>query len=135
VVGPTVQWAGVPEAVRLAQLTAQLTGDRSDDAVVFAVDHLAGLALRGDTGAMAALADRRLEPFAGMQPAARDRLLRTLRSWLVHWGSRGDVAAELFIHPQTVSYRIRRLRALLGADLDDPVVRFELLLVLAVRAP
>jgi DNA-binding PucR family transcriptional regulator len=70
-----------------------------------------------------------------MQPAARDRLLRTLRSWLVHWGSRADVAAELFIHPQTVSYRIRRLRALLGADLDDPTARFELLLVLAVRAP
>lgn len=133
VVGPTVPWAGVPEAVRLAQLTAQLAGDRPDDAVVFAVDHLADLALRGDTGAMAALADRRLEPFAGMQPAARDRLLRTLRSWLVHWGSRADVAAELFIHPQTVSYRIRRLRALLGGELDDPVARFELLLVLAAQ--
>jgi DNA-binding PucR family transcriptional regulator len=32
-----------------------------------------------------------------------------------------------------VSYRIRRLRALLGDDLDDPTVRFELLLVLEGR--
>ncbi|HEX2892699.1 MAG TPA: helix-turn-helix domain-containing protein [Marmoricola sp.] len=138
VVGPTVPWARVPEAVRLAQQAAQLTGrlsgDHPDrDPVVFTVDHLADLALGGDAGAMAALADRRLEPFAVMQPAARDRLLRTLRSWLLHWGSRADVAAELFIHPQTVSYRIRRLRALLGDDLSDPVARFELLLVLAGR--
>jgi hypothetical protein len=133
VVGPTLPWARVPEAVRLAELTAQLVPDRGGRDVVFVVDHLAVLALHGDAGAMGALADRRLEPFTELQPAARDRLLRTLHSWLLHWGSRADVAAELFIHPQTVSYRIRRLRTLLGDDLDDPVVRFELLLVLAGR--
>ena len=32
--------------------------------------------------------------------------------------------------PQTVSYRLNRLRQLLGDDLDDPTARFELLLVL-----
>lgn len=134
VVGPTLPWAHVPEAVRLAELTRQLVADRDDRGdVLFVVDHLAGLALHGDSGAMTALAVRRLEPFAGLQPAARDRLLRTLHSWLLHWGSRADVAAELFIHPQTVSYRIRRLRALLGDELDDPDARFELLLVLAWR--
>jgi DNA-binding PucR family transcriptional regulator len=41
------------------------------------------------------------------------------------------VAAELYIHPQTVSYRLKRLRELLGDDLDDPTARFELLLALA----
>jgi hypothetical protein len=134
VVGPTLPWPQVPEAVRLAELTLQLVPDRGERGdVVFAVDHLATLALHGDAGAMRALAARRLEPFADLQPAARDRLLRTLHSWLLHWGSRADVAAELFIHPQTVSYRIRRLRALLGDDLDDPIARFELLLVLAGR--
>ena len=62
-------------------------------------------------------------------------LLSTLYSWLRHWGARAEVSAELFVHPQTVSYRVGRLRELLGPDLDDPVGRFELLLVLAARYP
>ena len=57
----------------------------------------------------------------------------TLESWLRHWGSRTAVAAELFIHPQTVGYRLKRLRELLGDGLDDPAARFELLLILAFR--
>jgi DNA-binding PucR family transcriptional regulator len=40
------------------------------------------------------------------------------------------VSTELYNHPQTVSYRLRRLRELLGDDLDDPGSRLELLLVL-----
>jgi DNA-binding PucR family transcriptional regulator len=63
--------------------------------------------------------------------ATRERLLTTLHSWLRHWGSRSAAAAELFVHPQTVSYRLNRLRELLGDDLDDPEARLELLLVLA----
>jgi DNA-binding PucR family transcriptional regulator len=38
------------------------------------------------------------------------------------------------VHPQTVSYRLGRLRELLGDDLDDPTARFELLLVLTAAA-
>lgn len=134
VVGPALAWTRVPEAVRLAELTATLVGgpDAAPDPV-FVEDHLARLALRGEPGALAVLAARRLAPFAGLSDSSRERLLQTLHSWLRHWGSRQDVAEELFIHPQTVSYRIRRLRDLLGGDLDDPTARFELLLVLADR--
>ncbi|MGY2875885.1 hypothetical protein ACVW00_003075 [Marmoricola sp. URHA0025 HA25] len=133
VVGPMLGWSRVAEGVRLAEVTAQLVADASGEAV-FVDDHLATLAVRGgDSSALAVLAARRLEPFAGLQVANRDRLLRTLHSWLRHWGSRGDVAAELFIHPQTVSYRLKRLRDLLGDGLDDPTTRFELTLVLADR--
>jgi DNA-binding PucR family transcriptional regulator len=89
--------------------------------------------LQGEAGALAVLALQRLEPFAGLADGARDRLLQTLHSWLRHWGARSAVADELFIHPQTVSYRVRRLRELLGDDLDDATVRFELLLVLSDR--
>ena len=77
------------------------------------------------------LAARRLAPLSALRSAPRQRLLETLNSWLRHWGSRADVAAELYIHPQTVSYRLKRLRELLGDDLDDPTARFELLLALA----
>ena len=132
VVGPALGWAEVPEAVRLAELTAELVG--ADPGPVFADDHLADLAMRGKTGALAVLSARRLAPLARLHGSQRENLLTTLHSWLRHWGSRAEVSAELFVHPQTVSYRLKRLRELLGDDLDDPDARFELQLVLAARS-
>jgi DNA-binding PucR family transcriptional regulator len=126
VVAPMLDWSRTPEGVRLAERTASLVGPGA-----FVEDHLAGLALQGEAGALELLADRRLAPLATLRRSQREGLLATLQSWLRHWGSRADVAAELFVHPQTVSYRLKRLRDLLGDDLDDPTVRFELQLVLA----
>lgn len=144
VVGPEVDWTRAPEAVRLAELTRELTGEltgeigetggpaRDGEQVqpVFAEDHLAALALRGEAGALAILTERRLAPLARMRQTEQSRLLVTLRSWLRHWGSRTAVARELVVHPQTVSYRVGRLREVFGDVLDDPTARFELLMVL-----
>ncbi|WP_433533238.1 PucR family transcriptional regulator [Micromonospora sp. CA-263727] len=129
VVGPALGWAQVPAAVRLAELTAGLVAAVAGP--TFVDDHLVALMLRGETGALAVLAARRLAPLAPLRPAQRENLLATLYSWLRHWGSRAEVAAELFVHPQTVSYRLNRLRELYGDALDDPTIRLELLLVLA----
>ena len=131
VVGPALGWAEVPEAVRLAERTAELV--EAGPEPVFADDHFAALAVRGEPGALPVLSARRLAPLAGLRVGQREALLITLESWLRNWGSRTAVSAELFVHPQTVSYRLNRLRELLGADLDDPIARFELLLVLAFR--
>jgi hypothetical protein len=138
VVGPMLGWARAPEALRLAELAAKLSADPDPDTdtgpgPVFADDHLVTLALQGEPGALAVLSARRLAPLAQLRESQRESLLTTLHSWLRHWGSRTAVSAELFVHPQTVSYRLGRLRELLGDDLDDPVARFELLLVLADR--
>jgi hypothetical protein len=130
VVGPLGPWADLPETVRLTELTARLV--RRDGAdPVFVDDHLATLALKGEPAALAALSSRWLAPFGTLPETQRRPLLVTLYSWLRHWGARAAVAEELFVHPQTVSYRVKRARWLLGPDLDDPRVRFELLLVLA----
>ncbi|GAB7044027.1 MULTISPECIES: PucR family transcriptional regulator [Catenuloplanes] len=129
VVGPAAAWAALPEAVVLTERAAALTG--TGPSPVFADDHLTALVLRGAPGALSTLRARRLAPLDGLSPARRAQLLRTLESWLRHWGSRTAVAAELFVHPQTVSYRLGRLRDAFGDDLDDPVIRFELQLVLA----
>ena len=128
VVGPTLGWEQVPTAVQLAELTGR---PAPGGAPAFADDHLADLALHGQPVALAVLAQRRLGRLSGLRPAQRETLLRTLRSWLWHWGSRPEVAAGLFVHPQTVSYRIAQLRQLLDADLDDPQIRFELLLAVS----
>ena len=91
---------------------------------------LADLALQAAPDVMAALRDHALAPLAGETPASRARLAETLRSWLRHAGARAAVAAELGVHPQTVRYRVSRLRELLGERLDDPDARFELMLAL-----
>ena len=54
----------------------------------------------------------------------------TLRAYLDHRGNAAAMAEDLHLHPQTVRYRLRRLRELLGDELDDPQARFELDLAL-----
>ena len=46
-------------------------------------------------------------------------------------GRRDDVAAALFVHPQTVRYRMGQLRELYGDRLDDPDTVRDLTLALA----
>lgn len=134
VVGPALDHGSVPESIRLAERAALLGPTPSPDgAPLFVDDHLAALALKGESEALAILTARRLAPLDHLPTPQRARLLDTLQSWLRHWGSRADISAELFVHPQTVSYRMRRLRDLFGADLDDPRARFELQLVLRAR--
>jgi hypothetical protein len=78
VVGPRLGWDQVPTAVQLAELTAR---PAPGEPPVFADDHLADLALRGQPAALAVLAQRRLGGLSGLKPTQRETLLRTLRSW------------------------------------------------------
>ncbi|ABL83979.1 MULTISPECIES: helix-turn-helix domain-containing protein [unclassified Nocardioides] len=82
--------------------------------------HLVGLVLEADATARADLRAQALAPLAGLRPATAEKLTDTLRSWLLHQGRREQVAAELFVHPQTVRYRMGQLRELYGERLDDP---------------
>ena len=63
-------------------------------------------------------------------PATAERLAETLRSWLLHQGRRDDVAADLFVHAQTVRYRMGQIRELFGDRLDDPRVVLDLTIAL-----
>ena len=56
----------------------------------------------------------------------RERLIQTLGAWLDHQRHTPRVADELHVHPQTVRYRLGRLRELLGEMLDTAEGRFEL---------
>ena len=55
-----------------------------------------------------------LAPLAGLRPATVEKLIDTLRAWLLHHGRRDEVAAALFVHPQTVRYRMGQLREAYG---------------------
>ena len=47
---------------------------------------------------------------------------------------RDDVAAALFVHPQTVRYRMGQLREIFGDRLEDPRFILELTIVLGLQA-
>lgn len=100
------------------------------DGPLWVDEHLADLVVHAEPLATADLARRRLAPFESLRPAVRARLAETLLAWLRHQGQRAPIADELFVHSQTVGYRVAQLRELLGDDLDDPQARFELELVL-----
>ncbi len=82
--------------------------------------HLVALVLTADAAALDDLRAQVLAPLADLRPGAAEKLTATLRAWLLHQGRREDVAEALFVHPQTVRYRMGQLRELYGERLDDP---------------
>ena len=136
IVGPARPWQQASESLHLAT-SAGAHGvapgpDRphGDAAPVWVEDHLAELVVLAEPLATDDLARTRLAPLDSLRPAVRERLTETLLSWLRHQGQRAPIAAELFVHQQTVGYRVAQLKELFGEALDDPEVRFELELVL-----
>ena len=131
--GPAGPWTAAATSLRRARAAYRLpAGDAAGDLVV-AEDRLAELLLRADPRLGADLAASRLAPLTELAEGPRGRLEETLRAWLDRPGQVQAVAAELGVHPQTVRYRVRQLRDLFGARLDDPEARFELALALRAR--
>jgi len=131
VVGRIVPLHRLPESARIAEAAAQTFGLPAPlRSPLFVDDHLDMLIVHRDERLLGALQERCLEPLNHAVPGSREALRRTLRSWLVNMGDRQAVAQELFVHPQTVSYRLARLRELFGPALEDPAARLHLLLAL-----
>ncbi|MFI5475888.1 PucR family transcriptional regulator [Streptomyces cacaoi] len=61
-----------------------------------------------------------LQPLVDLPVAERARLLETLEHWFGAAGSATDAARGLFVHPNTVRYRLRRIEELTGRSLSDP---------------
>jgi hypothetical protein len=126
-IGPTGSLEEVPASMRLARRALALADPGAPPVV--AERRLAEIALRG-APEIAVLRRRLLAPLDGQTPASRARLEATLLQWLRHRGAQGAIAAELGVHPQTVRYRMARLRELMGSSLEDPEQRFALELAL-----
>jgi len=127
-VGPARAWREVKGSYDRALRALALT---HEGAALDTDDHLAALVLDADPQARADLRARVLAPLADLKPATADKLTETLRSWLLHHGRRDDVAAELFVHPQTVRYRMGQLREAFGEALEDPRTLLDLTIALA----
>lgn len=133
VVGCARPWTQVQVSYRRALLGRRLglADDRGGpvDTDLF----LPEIVLGADPQALADLRARVLEPFESLRPETAARLADTLRSWLLHGGRREEVAAELYVHPQTVRYRMGQVRELYGARLSDPRTVLELTIALGMR--
>ena len=124
VAGPARPWLDVQRSVERARRAhaAGLVGDTEE--------HLVALVLTADPEALADLRAQALAPLGELKSAAAEKLEATLRAWLLHQGRREEVAAELFVHAQTVRYRMTQLRELYGDALDDPDTVMRLVLAL-----
>ena len=65
---------------------------------------------------------------------SREVTAQTLLAWLRAQGQVIPTAAALHAHPQTVRYRMRKIRRRFGAALDDPDARLALQLALLDQA-
>ena len=130
-VGPTRPWIAVQASYRRAVRARDVLGD-NDTGIVDTDEHLVELVLGADREAAADLRSRVLAPMAELRAGTADRLAETLRSWLLNQGRRDAVAADLFVHAQTVRYRMTQLRELYGDRLDDPRTVLELTVALGV---
>lgn len=130
VVGPLVPT--LSEATRSAR--ESLAGFRAASAwpdaprPVSAHDLLPERALDGDVDAIGALVD---EVYVALQ-AADPVLIETLAAYLERAGSLEGAARELFVHPNTVRYRLRRVADITGLTPTAPRDSWSLRLALSL---
>ena len=128
VLGPTVPWARAHESARRA-LTAwplHAAGRLGEHTLARSDEHLLDLALMADEALARDFVETRLAPLRHLKPAARERATLTLRAWLDAHGDVTATARGLHVHPQSVRYRLARLRETFAGALDDPAARLEI---------
>ncbi|MEU9122335.1 helix-turn-helix domain-containing protein [Streptomyces sp. NPDC048506] len=122
----SLRWAGA--AVDLMERGLLPAGE-----LLQCTEHTEALVLLPPEELIDDLTRRRLAPLDSCGPTHGRRLEETLLAWLETRGGAPEIAARLGVHPQTVRYRLRQIRELWGAEMDDPDRRFELELVLRAR--
>ncbi len=117
--GPAKPWT-LARLSYLRVLRARRLGLAPTGGLIDTEEQLTALVVAADPDALADLRDRALAPLVAQRRATADRLVETLRAWLLYRGRRDEVAQALHVHPQTVRYRVSQLRDLYGERLDDP---------------
>jgi PucR family transcriptional regulator, purine catabolism regulatory protein len=95
----------------------------------------------GLTGLLAAVTDERLVdysrrhlgPLIAHDASRKGSLVPTLRAYL-ETGEQQQAASRLRVHPNTLRYRLDRIREISDVDLEDPETRLNLAVALRVQA-
>jgi hypothetical protein len=134
VVGPSRAWTQAQSSYHRVLQARKIHLEGDGIGMVDTDTHLVALVLGADRDAADDLRRQVLAPLDQLRPNTAERLAETLRSWLLHQGQRDAVAADLFVHAQTVRYRMTQLRELYGDRLNDPQAVLELIVALSIPA-
>ena len=132
VIGPARQWTQAGRSVdrTLRAMALFGAGSGAGDDPIDTEEHLTELVLHADADALAdlrpACSRRWTRRARGEGQAGGDAAGVVVAPWSPY-----DVAAALFVHPQTVRYRMGQLRELFGDDLVDPRAVEDLTVALA----
>ena len=74
-----------------------------------------------------------LAPLAAQDARSHGRLMETLAAFVAANGNVLHAAEQLYIHRNTLKYRLRQIEKALGGSLDDPDLRLKLQLALYIR--
>jgi hypothetical protein len=132
-VGPVRPWTLVRASYLRVLRARRLDLPTQGKSPIDTEQHLTSLVVGSDPAALADLRAQLLTPFQDLRPGTAERLIDTLREWLLHQGRRDEVATALHVHPQTVRYRMGQIRDLLGDRLNDPDAVLDLTVALANR--
>jgi purine catabolism regulator len=132
--GPTEAPAGVAGALREVTSVMESLARFKRWSQVVAVPEL------GLTGLLAAVTDERLVdysrrhlgPLIEHDSARKGNLVTTLRAYL-ETGEQQQAAQRLRVHPNTLRYRLDRIREITGLELEDPETRLNLAVALRVQ--
>lgn len=122
-------------AFRLARESIELMLKLGRGGAVVATSELGpyGLLLRASSrDDLEAFARRTLRPLVEHDRGHGSDLLRTLRVYLEEDRVQRRAAARCFVHVNTIVYRVRRIEELLGANLADPSMVFDITLALRI---
>ena len=133
--GPTEAPAGVAGALREVTSVMESLARFKRWSQVVAVPEL------GLTGLLAAVTDERLVdysqrhlgPLIEHDRLRKGSLVATLRAYL-ETGEQQQAAQRLRVHPNTLRYRLDRIREISSVDLEDPETRLNLAVALRVQA-
>ncbi|MET9408008.1 helix-turn-helix domain-containing protein [Streptomyces sp. NPDC002935] len=121
------------DALRFAKV-AMRGGDAASGTVTVFDDSPVAVSAAGAPDVMARVAINVLGPIEALPTGERELLLDTLDVWLGCGGSADEAAKRLYVHPNTVRMRLRRIAERTGRSLADPRGITELFLALrAVR--
>ncbi|WP_236651981.1 PucR family transcriptional regulator [Streptacidiphilus neutrinimicus] len=108
-----------PAALRFARLALAGLPAEGSGVVRFDDNPLAMVVVAAPAEA-SRLARLVLGPVLDLPPLDRRRLMETLEHWFAAGGVAAEAAQRLFVHPNTVRYRLRRIEELTGRSLSDP---------------
>ncbi|TSD98113.1 PucR family transcriptional regulator [Skermania sp. ID1734] len=122
---PFSSLADTPRALHLARTALAEIPVGKTEVRVFSGSPLAALVAH-DPDEGRRLAKEVLGAVIELMPEDRDALLDTLHAFLHNGGSADRAARILHCHPNTVRYRLNRIRELTGRSLSDPLALAEL---------